>query len=58
MKPDFFQQEIQKALKSRKEKQALSQNKFIQMNQQMLSLITSSQHVSTGKSQLDCSPHL
>ncbi len=54
MKSDFFQHEIQKALKERKQKQALSQNRFIEMNEQMLQLITNSQHVSTGK----CRGHL
>ena len=49
IKPDFFQNEIQKALKERKQKQALSQNRFIEMNEEMLHLITHSQHVSTGK---------
>ena len=49
IKPDFFQNEIQKALKERKSKQALSQNRFIEMNEEMLHLITHSQHVSTGK---------
>ncbi len=49
VKPGYFQQEISKALKDRKEKQALTQNKFIQMNDDMLRLITSSNHVSTGK---------
>ena len=49
MKPGFWQVEIQKALKERKQKQAMTQNKFITMNQDMLSLITNSMHVSTGK---------
>ena len=49
VKPGYFQQEITKALKDRKEKQALSQNKFIEMNEDMLKLITGSNHVSTGK---------
>ena len=50
VKPQFFQLEIQKALIVRKNKQALTQNKFIEMNEQMLQLITNSNHVSTGKS--------
>ena len=50
IKPQFFQLEIQKALIVRKNKQALTQNKFIEMNEQMLQLITNSNHVSTGKS--------
>jgi len=49
VKPDLFQHEIQKALKERKEKQALSQNRFIEMNEEMLHLITHSQHISSGK---------
>jgi hypothetical protein len=49
VKPGYFQQEITKALKERKEKQALTQNKYITMNDEMLRLITSSNHVSTGK---------
>jgi hypothetical protein len=52
VKPGYFQQEITKALKERKEKQALTQNKYITMNDEMLKLITSSNHVSTGK----CTP--
>ena len=52
IKPTFFQTEISKALIERKQKQALTQNKFIEMNEQMLKLITSSNHVSTGKSSL------
>jgi hypothetical protein len=50
VKPGYFQQEITKALVDRKQKQALTQNKFISMNEEMLSLITNSNHVSTGKS--------
>ncbi len=50
VKPGYFQQEITKALVDRKNKQALTQNKFISMNEEMLSLITNSNHVSTGKS--------
>jgi hypothetical protein len=49
VKPGYFQQEITKALVDRKNKQALTQNKFISMNEEMLSLITNSNHVSTGK---------
>jgi len=36
-------------MKERKEKQALTQNRYIEMNEDMLSLITNSLHVSTGK---------
>ena len=49
IKPNFFQTEIQKALIDRKQKQALTQNKFIEMNETMLKLITNSNHVSTCK---------
>ena len=49
VKPGYFQQEITKAPVDRKQKQALTQNKFITMNQEMLNLITSSNHVSTGE---------
>ncbi len=49
MKPGYFQQEIAKALIDRKQKQALTQDKFIQMNEEMFRLITNSNHVSSGK---------
>jgi hypothetical protein len=48
VKPEFFKVEIQKALLERKEKQALTHNRYIEMKQTMLSLITNSHHVSTA----------
>jgi hypothetical protein len=56
VKSDYFQREIAKALIDRKQKQALTQNKFIEMNADMLQLITGSNHVSTGKP--NCHHHL
>ncbi len=48
MKPGYFQAEIQKALIQRKEKQSLAERKYIEMNEQMLALITGSNHVSAS----------
>ena len=49
VKPNYFATEIQKALVERKQKQALTHNQYISMNQEMLTLITGSNHISTGK---------
>ncbi len=49
LKEDWFKEQIAKALIDRKQKQALTQNKFITMNEDMYKLITTSNHVSSGK---------
>ena len=48
VKPGYFQSEIQKALIQRKERQSIAERKYIEMNEQMLALITGSHHVSTS----------
>ena len=42
IKPDFFQSEIQKAMIERKQKDALANGSFIEMDRAMLELITGS----------------
>ena len=49
--PEFFDGAIQKALHERKEKDALTNNRFIEMQPDMLSLIVNSNHISKGKLQ-------
>ncbi len=49
LKPDYFQTEIHKAMQGRKEKDALAHGRYIEMEQNMLTLISNSMHVSRGQ---------
>jgi hypothetical protein len=46
--PDYFQAEINKAYKQRKEKKMLQENRFIEFGPNMLSLVQNCNHVATG----------
>jgi hypothetical protein len=49
LSPDWFKAQLTQALRNRKESQALSQNKYIEVSSQFLHLITNSQHISKCK---------
>ena len=46
--PDYFQAEINKAYKARKERKMLQDNKYIEFGPNMLNLIQNCSHVATG----------
>ena len=56
IRPEFFSANIRKALLERKEREALSRNKFIDMSESMLALIKDSAHVAKCKFQSKSSP--
>jgi hypothetical protein len=50
LSPDWFKSQLTQALRNRKESQALTQNKYIEVNSEFLELIRNSQHISKCKS--------
>ena len=48
MHPEYFQEEINKAYKARKERKMLQDNKFIEIGPNMLNRIQNCNHVATG----------
>lgn len=49
LNPEFFKEHLTAALKNRREKDSNDNSRYIEMEEGMLNLIKSSQHVSRGK---------